>query len=45
MGDGGVVEKVVSVESGSPSIGSNPTTSCFEAMPFVKCFKITYMSP
>ncbi|MPC39616.1 hypothetical protein E2C01_033159 [Portunus trituberculatus] len=28
-----------------PRLGSNPTTYRFEAMPFVECFKVTYMSP
>ncbi|MPC43894.1 hypothetical protein E2C01_037549 [Portunus trituberculatus] len=28
-----------------PRVGSNPTTYRFEAMPFLKWFKVTYMSP
>ncbi|MPC88082.1 hypothetical protein E2C01_082972 [Portunus trituberculatus] len=28
-----------------PSISLNPTTYCFEAMPFVDWFKVTNMSP
>ncbi|MPC13933.1 hypothetical protein E2C01_006682 [Portunus trituberculatus] len=26
-------------------VGLNPTAYCFEAMPFVEWFKVTYMSP
>ncbi|MPC26167.1 hypothetical protein E2C01_019300 [Portunus trituberculatus] len=34
------------MESGRRShVGSNPTTYHFESMPFVKWFKVTYMSP
>ncbi|MPC12652.1 hypothetical protein E2C01_005355 [Portunus trituberculatus] len=40
------MDKVVSVVSGKcPRVGSNPTTYLFETMPFVKWFKVTYMSP
>ncbi|MPC33916.1 hypothetical protein E2C01_027284 [Portunus trituberculatus] len=37
---------MVSMGSGRcPCIGLNPTTYCFEAMLFVKWFKVTYVSP
>ncbi|MPC49174.1 hypothetical protein E2C01_042968 [Portunus trituberculatus] len=43
---GGVVDKVVSMGSGRrPCVGSNLTAYRLEAMPFVKWFKVTYMSP
>ncbi|MPC23351.1 hypothetical protein E2C01_016394 [Portunus trituberculatus] len=41
-----MVDKVVSVGSGRrPRVGLNLTTHCFEAMPFVDWFKVTYISP
>ncbi|MPC55502.1 hypothetical protein E2C01_049439 [Portunus trituberculatus] len=30
---------------GRPPIGSNPTTYQLDTLPFVNCFKVTYMSP
>ncbi|MPC08953.1 Sodium channel protein 60E [Portunus trituberculatus] len=45
-GGDAIVDKVVSVGSDRrPCVGSNPTTYRFEAVPFVKWFKVTYMSP
>ncbi|MPC50710.1 hypothetical protein E2C01_044539 [Portunus trituberculatus] len=46
MGGGGIVDKVVSMGSGRcPHVGLNTTKYGLETKPFVKWFKMTYMSP